>query len=80
MTFCRVLFQIWAQNFFSFRKHVCMPLNDNGSINVLWASNLEEFNKISAKVKCKKNTSNSTKQLNMLLCCRGEGDVCYEPK
>lgn len=78
MTFCRVLFQIWAQNFFSFRKHVCMLLNDNGSINGLWESNLEEFNK--TKVKCKKNTSNWTKQLNLLLCYRGERDVYYEPK
>jgi hypothetical protein len=80
MTFCRVLFQIWAQNFFPSENIVCMPLNDNGSINGLWESNLEEFNTISAKVKYKKNTSNSTKQLNMLLCCRGETDVYYEPK
>jgi hypothetical protein len=58
-----------------------MPLNDNGSINGQWESNLEAFNKIGEKVKCKKkNTSNWTKELNMLLCCRGERDVHYEPK
>jgi hypothetical protein len=71
MTFCRVLFQIWAPELFSFRNHVCMPLNDNGSINGLWESNLEEFNKISAKKIL------ATGQNSSICCCvAGVREMC----
>jgi hypothetical protein len=53
-----------------------MPLNDNGSINGQWESNLEAFNKIGAKVKCKKKILATGQNSSICCCVAGVREMC----